>query len=76
MHAHSLQAVRGKGIEGHELPPYSALTVPVPGAAALWEDVVKQHGSKPLAEARSCCYGTKLMDNACHVHVCFQIALH
>ena len=47
------QAVRAKGIKGHELPPYSALTVPVPGAAALWEDVVKEFGSKSLGEVQS-----------------------
>ena len=45
-----LQAVRKRGHEGTELPPDSALTVTVPGAAALWEDVTKTFGSLPLAQ--------------------------
>ena len=42
--------MREKGVRGQELPPYSPLTVVVPGAAALWEDVVKEHGRKTLQE--------------------------
>ena len=51
-HAHWIlqQRVREKGVRGQELPPYSPLTVVVPGAAALWEDVVKEHGRKTLQE--------------------------
>ncbi len=45
------QAVRRLGHKGTELPPESALTVTVPGAAALWEDAVKTFGSLPLAQA-------------------------
>lgn len=41
----SLNAVRAAGVEGHELPLFSALTVTVPGAAALWEDAVSRWGS-------------------------------
>uniref|UniRef100_A0A383V5K4 Gamma-glutamyltransferase n=1 Tax=Tetradesmus obliquus TaxID=3088 RepID=A0A383V5K4_TETOB len=41
----SLEAVRAAGITGSELPPRHALTVSVPGAAALWEDSVTHWGS-------------------------------
>lgn len=42
--------MRSRGHKGTELPPDSALTVTVPGAAALWEDVTKTFGSLPLAQ--------------------------
>ncbi|KIZ03435.1 gamma-glutamyltranspeptidase [Monoraphidium neglectum] len=41
----SLEAVRAKGVQGGELPMFSALTVTVPGAARLWEDAVGRWGS-------------------------------
>ncbi|KAF6255728.1 gamma-glutamyltranspeptidase [Scenedesmus sp. NREL 46B-D3] len=41
----SLEAVRAAGITGSELPPRHALTVSVPGAAALWEEAVQRWGS-------------------------------
>lgn len=44
------QAVREKGVQGTELPPYSPLCITVPGAAALWEDLIKEHGSKSMQE--------------------------
>jgi hypothetical protein len=40
----SLEAVRAKGVQGGELPMFSALTVTVPGAARLWEDAVGRWG--------------------------------
>lgn len=40
----TLDAIRAAGVEGHELPLFSALTVTVPGAAALWEDAVRMFG--------------------------------
>ncbi|KAK9787880.1 hypothetical protein WJX73_007818 [Symbiochloris irregularis] len=46
----TLEAVREKGIKGTELPPYSPLCITVPGAAALWEDLVKEHGSKSMQD--------------------------
>lgn len=47
------QAVRAQGITGHELPADSALCVTVPGAAALWEDMVKIFGTLDLKQAGS-----------------------
>lgn len=46
----TLECVRSKGINGHEMPPFSPLTVSVPGAAALWEDAVAQWGKLSLAQ--------------------------
>ena len=45
-----MQAVRKAGVSGQELPPFSALTVCVPGAPGLWEDAVKHFGRLPLAQ--------------------------
>lgn len=42
--------MRAQGILGLDLPPFSALTVTVPGAAALWEDVVKLYGKLSLKQ--------------------------
>lgn len=47
---YTLEFLQGKGYsETNPLPPRSALCISVPGAAALWEDVVKTHGSKTLS---------------------------
>lgn len=46
----TLPAVRAAGVVGPELPPFSAMTVTVPGAAALWEDTVKTWGRLPLSQ--------------------------
>ncbi|GBF97860.1 gamma-glutamyltranspeptidase [Raphidocelis subcapitata] len=48
----TLDAVRAAGVEGSEMPLSSALTVTVPGAAALWEDAVARWGGgkKALAD--------------------------
>ena len=45
------QAVRTQGHTGLELAPDSALCVTVPGAAALWEDTVKNFGTLDLKQA-------------------------
>ena len=37
-------------MKGQELPPYSALTVTVPGAPGLWEDAVQRFGKLSLAQ--------------------------
>ncbi|EGG15453.1 hypothetical protein DFA_10291 [Cavenderia fasciculata] len=44
----TLQLVKEKGITGDCLPPYSALTVTVPGAAAAWCDTIEKFGSGKL----------------------------
>jgi hypothetical protein len=46
----TLERIRAAGIGGSELPPNSALSVTVPGAAALWEDAVRQWGSMGLEQ--------------------------
>lgn len=43
--------VRKLGIRGAALPPFHAVTVTVPGAAAAWEDAVQQWGTLPLSQA-------------------------
>lgn len=48
----TMDAVRARGIKGSALPPFHAVTVTVPGAAAAWEDAVKQWGSLPLSQVR------------------------
>ena len=48
---YAMQHVRSLGIDGLDMPPFSALTVTVPGAAALWEDVIKKHGKLTLKQA-------------------------
>ena len=45
-----LQHVRSLGHHGLDMPPFSALTVTVPGAAALWEDVIKTYGNLTLKQ--------------------------
>ncbi len=50
-----MDAVRARGFRGTALPPFHALTVTVPGAAAAWEDAVKQWGKLPLAQVRCIC---------------------
>ena len=45
-----MDAVRARGMRGTALPPFHALAVTVPGAAAAWEDAVKQWGKLPLAQ--------------------------
>ena len=45
-----MQAVRGKGVKGNTLPTASALTVTVPGTAAMWEDTVTHFGRLPLSQ--------------------------
>ena len=47
------QAVREKGIKGTELPPSSPLCITVPGSAALWEDLLKEQGSKSMQEVHA-----------------------
>ena len=47
-----MQAVRQAGVSGPELPPFSALTVTVPGAPGLWEDAVKQFGRLSLEQVQ------------------------
>ena len=47
-----LQHVRSLGINGLDLPSFSALTVTVPGAPALWEDIIRKHGKLSLGQAR------------------------
>lgn len=51
-----VQVAREKGCHGHELPAFSALTVTVPGAAAAWEDTVREFGSGKvtLAQVAAC----------------------
>ena len=46
----TMEAVRERGITGSALPRFHALTVTVPGAAAAWEDAVKQWGKLSLSE--------------------------
>lgn len=46
----TMDAVRALGIKGSALPPFHAVTVTVPGAAAAWEDAVKQWGTLPLSQ--------------------------
>ncbi len=50
----TLEAVRERGVKGGALPPFHALTVTVPGAAAAWEDAVRQWGNLSLEQARLC----------------------
>mmetsp|Transcript_46864 Transcript_46864/g.120753 ORF Transcript_46864/g.120753 Transcript_46864/m.120753 type:complete len:460 (-) Transcript_46864:3558-4937(-) len=44
----TLEAVRGKKVEGRALPPFSALSVTVPGAAGAWASTVRRYGSGKL----------------------------
>lgn len=44
--------VRSRGISGSALPPFHAITVTVPGAAAAWEDAAHRWGTLPLSQAR------------------------
>lgn len=46
----TLNAVRQRGFGGSALHPFHALAVTVPGAAAAWEDAVKQWGKLSLAQ--------------------------
>ena len=46
----TLEAVRKLGIKGTALPPFHTVTVTVPGAAAAWEDAVKQWGTLDLEQ--------------------------
>jgi gamma-glutamyltranspeptidase/glutathione hydrolase len=39
----------GEGLGMVDVPKMSALNVTVPGAAALWEDILKRHGTMPLS---------------------------
>jgi Gamma-glutamyltranspeptidase len=55
--------VRKLGIRGAALPPFHAVTVTVPGAAAAWEDAVQQWGTLPLSQARA------------SVQICYDAAL-
>ena len=54
----TLEAVRERGVHGGALPPFHALTVTVPGAAAAWEDAVRLWGKLSLQQVclrcRSC----------------------
>ena len=50
----TLEAVRERGVRGGALPPFHALTVTVPGAAAAWEDAVRLWGKLSLEQARRC----------------------
>jgi gamma-glutamyltranspeptidase/glutathione hydrolase len=43
-------ADRGIAIDKEPLDPYSGISVTVPGAAALWEDIVKSHGKLTLLQ--------------------------
>ena len=47
-----VQKARELGCKGSEFPPFSALTVTVPGAAAAWEDTLKTFGKLSLREVR------------------------
>ena len=47
-----VQEVRSRGITGLDLPSFSALTVTVPGAPALWEDVIRSFGKLSLKQVR------------------------
>ena len=47
----TMEAVRERGIRGGALPPFHALTVTIPGAAAAWEDVVSLWGKLSLEQA-------------------------
>ena len=49
-----VQEVRSRGITGLDLPSFSALTVTVPGAPALWEDVIRSFGKLSLKQVRLC----------------------
>lgn len=51
----TMEAVRAAGFKGTALPPFHPLAVTVPGAAAAWEDAVKQWGRLPLAQVPSAC---------------------
>ena len=44
----------GYGIGKNPLDPRSGLCVTVPGAAALWEDLIHTHGSLSLAQVLTC----------------------
>lgn len=47
---YTLEFLRSKGYsDANPLPPRSALCISVPGAAALWEDLVQMHGSGKLS---------------------------
>jgi len=46
----TMEAVRAAGFKGTALSPFHPLAVTVPGAAAAWEDAVKQWGRLPLAQ--------------------------
>ena len=45
-----VQKARELGCKSSEFPPFSALTVTVPGAAAAWEDTLKTFGKLSLKE--------------------------
>lgn len=42
--------LRARGVEGNQIPPQHALTVTVPGAAALWDDCVSKFGKLSLKQ--------------------------
>lgn len=46
----ALQHCRAEGLKGPELPQESPFTVTVPGAPALWEDILQAHGKLTLAQ--------------------------
>lgn len=46
----TMDAVRQRGFQGSAMDPFHALAVTVPGAAAAWEDAVKQWGELTLAQ--------------------------
>ena len=50
----TMEAARERGITGTALPPFHALTVTVPGAAAAWADAVTQWGKLSLSEVGPC----------------------
>lgn len=69
-----MQKAREMGCKGSEFPPFSALTVTVPGAAAAWEDTIKTYGKLSLKQvmcnSMSCsCHAS------CYVVLCRAIAL-
>ena len=45
-----LLAQRGYSVDSQPLDPHSGLCVTVPGAAMLWEDLVKEHGKLSMIE--------------------------
>lgn len=46
----TLDRLKKEGINSHELPPFHAYTVTVPGACAGWCDLIEKHGSLSMAE--------------------------